>query len=517
MEKMQKTRREFLKTAGSLVTYAGAISIFPDIGRSKKKTGNFDKISSDKPNILLIALDDARFDTLACMGYPHAISPNLDRLVKEGITFENAHASSPVCQPARCSLLTGVHTPTHRCIENAISRRTDLTVFPDLLKERGYFNIIVGKTHFEPVPESFNVQKVINMKGGKDNFYTEHLTKNGFSTDLKDANALPDNLFFEPFFVDTTIQEIEKVIEKKKEPFFAFCSFLSPHAPFIMPKKWQYTFKNRPLPPVNYREGEFLTIPQYLKRHLNLRDPGKLDMMKVNKKRRLYYSLSAYCDYQIGRLIQYLDENGLREKTLVIYSSDHGTTLYDHGFDNKHNYYDSSWRIPLIMSMPGTLPKGQKRDFAIWNDITTTILAAAGTSCSTMQGFDLFTPLCNSEESPRKCAVSVHYKQCALATKRWKLIYYFEYGTGSLFDRKNDPMEQKNLYNNSDYSDVRNELLHALLSWRGDLSNIQDLIENTHGGLYISKRAADHTRAMKGIDAELRLNNKVEKIDSKYS
>ena len=120
--------------------------------------------SSNKPHILVIMTDTQRCDTLAYMGNPHAVSPKLDRLAKEGVYFEQAHTSSPVCMPARCSFLTGMHTPIHGCIENGCQRNEQLTVLPDLLKQQGYTNIMVGKTHFGPIPHSFDIQQVTTEK-----------------------------------------------------------------------------------------------------------------------------------------------------------------------------------------------------------------------------------------------------------------------------------------------------------------------------------------------------------------
>ncbi len=111
-------------------------------------------------NILLITTDSQRWDSLHCMGSEFAISPHLDRLASEGVLFENAHTSSPVCMPARCSLMTGVHAHVHGSIENGFHRHTHLPMLPDLLKAQGYHTIMVGKTHFDPVPESFCLEEV---------------------------------------------------------------------------------------------------------------------------------------------------------------------------------------------------------------------------------------------------------------------------------------------------------------------------------------------------------------------
>lgn len=480
---------------------------------------------ADRPNILLITTDTQRCDTLACLGNPHAVSPHLDRLAREGVLFDNAHTSSPVCMPARCSLLTGVHTPIHGAIENGIERRTHLTTFPDLLKAAGYTNIMVGKAHFGPVPDSFDVCQVVGEKNAtRDDPYAQHLRQHGYQRPLAHPHAVPEELFMEAFLVDTTMREIDRVVAAHNQPFFAFCSLVSPHEPFDPPGRWGEVYRDRPLPPLNYRPGEIAGHPEHLRSVLGVipreGEPplfagGQPDLATIDARRRLYYGLAAYCDDQIGRLIRYLDERGLRRNTLVIFSSDHGTQLYDHGFKDKHNWYDASWRVPLIVSMPGTLPAGERRDFAIWNDLTATILAAAGSGCATMQGFDLFTPLVAGEPSPRRCAVAALYKSCALATERWKLEYYFEEGRGRLFDRRNDPAEQTDLYDSPPHRAVRGELLQALLTWRSDLLDVQWLTEHTIGGGPIADITARHTRAMRGTDAEQRLHERVGGLDDR--
>ena len=368
------------------------------------------------------------------MGNPNAISPSLDRLAGEGVLFDQAHTSSPVCMPARCSLMTGLHTPIHGCIENGIRRREDLPMVTDFLAEAGYTNIIVGKAHFGPIPESFHVRRTIIGEKGKDSddFYADHIRRHGYSRASAHPNEIPEDLFMDAFLVDTTIESIDAVAERGDAPFFALCSLPSPHGPIDPPGRWASCYDDVPLPEINYSEGEIEDHPAHLRRLVGTLEPhetvsgddylaegaefsdmneargntiGGKERSKIDEFRRLYYGLAAYCDHQVGRLIDYLDRAGLRDNTLVIFTSDHGQQYFDHGFNDKHNYYDSTWRVPLIMSMPGTLPEGEKRKFAIWNDITATILGAAGIESPHAQGFDLFGPLSSGLDSPRKCAV----------------------------------------------------------------------------------------------------------------
>lgn len=482
-------------------------------------------LAHGRPNILLITTDQQRCDTLACYGNPHALSPNLDQFAADGVLFEQAHTSSPVCFPARSSLLTGVHAPIHGAIENGIARQTHLTVYPDLLKSAGYRTILVGKAHFGPIPEGFDIRCVVGEKFARqDDPWSAMLREHGLARPDGFPHAIPEGLFMEAFLVDRTIAAIEEATAVDAGPFFAHCSLVSPHEPHDPPGRWATVYHERPIPPLNYVEGELERHPAHLHDVLGLRrradsadffPAGRADVAAIDQDRRRYYGLAAYCDDQIGRLLRFLAAAGLRDRTLVIFTADHGTTLFDHGFCDKHNYYDPSWRVPLIMRLPGVLPAGERRDFAVWTDLAPTILAAAGLACPTMQGFDLFTPLSLDEPSPRRCAVGTLYKSCAVATGRWKLEYYFEEGRGRLFDRHADPQEQTDLYDHTDHRAVRDELQTALLAWRGDLIDVQYLQEQTTGGGPVAAFAAAHTRGLRGLDAERRLSARLAALDAR--
>jgi arylsulfatase A-like enzyme len=484
-------------------------------------------VSTRRPNILLITTDTQRCDTLQCMGSTFAVSPHIDRLAAEGVLFDNAHTASPVCSPARTSLLTGLHTPLHGCIENGINPRKGLETFPDLLHEQGYTNLMIGKTHFGDYLHSFDV--IRDVKGEKnassnEDSYGLFIRNHGYSRASSDPQSRPEHLHLDAFLVDTTIEEIERARNSEEDkPFFAFCSLLSPHSPLDPPGEWATMYDSIPLPPIDFKSGDLVNLPLHTKRLMGFIDKeaeleedclSKEGQEKIDKKRRLYYGLSSFVDAQIGRLLDYLDRSGLRENTLIIFTSDHGTQLYDHGFDDKHNYFDTSWRVPFIMSMPGTLPSGERRDFAVWTDITATILAAAGTKSRYVQGLDLVGPLAQGERSPRRCAVGTLYKSAALATRRWKLEYYFEEHEGRLYDRDNDPSEHNDLFNNPRYGEVKHALLQALLTWRADISDLQFTTEAQTGGGPVASRIKAYTMSMSGAAVELRLGEQAEKIDA---
>ena len=314
----------------------------------------------------------------------------------------------------------------------------------------------------------------------------------------------------------------------------------SPHSPIDPLGQWANLYDSVELPPLNYSYGEIDGHPEQLKRLVGTFDPAATaeevrsgytdsefehlreavgntidgrDLAEIERYRRLYYGLAAYCDHQVGRLLDYLDSSGQRENTLVIFTSDHCVQLFDHGFNDKHNFYDETWRVPFILSQPGVIIQGERIDFAIWNDITATILAAGGAGGEWVQGFDLYTPLAQNLPSPRRCAVASVYRSMAIATNRWKLEYFLDENEGRLFDRHQDPSEQVDLYADPAHREVRDQMLRALLTWRGDITNVRYLHEHSSGGGPVPRRVTKMIGTMNGRDSEQRLQERIAGID----
>ncbi|HVX44715.1 MAG TPA: sulfatase-like hydrolase/transferase [Mycobacteriales bacterium] len=473
-----------------------------------------------RPNILLVMTDSSRRDTIGCYGAPHAVSPHLDQLAAEGMRFDQAHTTAPVCMPARCSLLTGTHPPVHGCIENGIARRAELVTLPDVLAAAGYHSIIVGKAHFGgPVPASFTRRHVLGGEKGAnvDDEYARHLARHGFARASAHPNAIPEELFCEAFLVEQTIEEIDRHrAESPDHPFFAFCSMPSPHSPLDPPGRWATLFDDRDLPSLNYRSGEESAWPPHLQRLIGARGveahdaeqpDGTLDPEHILEQRRRYYGLAAYCDDQVGRLLAHLDATGLRDSTLVVFTTDHGQQYYDHGFNDKHTFYDESWRIPLLMRWPGVIAPGSTADWAMTTDLMATFAAAAGVESPTAQGFDLLRPV-----AERTCAAAVLHRSLALATDTWKLEYFPEEHSGRLFDRRHDPAEQHDRWSDPAAGETRAALLELLLTWRADLTDVQYLQQHTSRGGPVARRVADQTMRRTGADAELRLQQRVARL-----
>ncbi len=481
------------------------------------------QVSGALPNVLLITTDSQRCDTLACMGNQHAHSPHLDRLAAEGVMFLDAYTACPVCTPARCSLMTGTHTHIHGAIENGIIPHDHLTVFPTLLRDAGYTTIHVGKSHVGPLHPAYDHQCMIVGEKGSDkpDPYTAFLAEHGFRRGAGQA-PLPAELHMESFLVDQTIAAIEEARSGSNRPFFAHCSLLSPHDPLDPPSPWDTLYEDRYLYEINYRSGEMAGQPALLHDVFGLGQlsdafhspDGELDRPAVDAHRRRYYGLAAFCDDQIGRLIDFMDVSRIREQTLVIFTSDHGMQLFDHGFNNKHCYFDASWRVPLIMSLPGTLPAGEQPGMASWIDIAPSILAAAGITCDTMQGFDLFSPLRDGNPLPRVCAATTLYTSSAVVSDKWKLEWYFGESDGRLYDRHNDPAEQSDLSDSAQHVQIRTSLFDALLRWRAEAMDVEWIKAHTDSSGPVATNVARRTMQLNGTAAELRLNDRIATLEA---
>lgn len=473
-----------------------------------------------RPNLLLITTDTHRVDALGCMGSPFAHSPSLDRLAREGVLFTQAHTAAPACMPARCSLMSGLHTPLHQCLENGMLPREDMPFFTEELERLGYITIMVGKTHFGPVPASFARRFVAEGEKGAESqdWFAARMKQAGYSRASREGSDVPEEYRLDSLIVDRTIACMGEAAAAQK-PFFAFCSILSPHAPIDPPGEWAQKYGPADIPPASYQPGEWQGLPSLVREICGIpaREGGSLPQRleeargnvadalsqeEIRRYKAAYYGSAAWCDHLVGRLMAYLEEARLRENTLVVFTSDHGQQLFDHGFNDKHNYYDQSMRVPLIMSMPSRLPQGERREFASATDIAPTLAAAAGGRYEAANGYDLFTPLCQGEPLPRNAAAASLYRCMALVTRRWKLEYYVDEDAVRLFDRQRDPGEDRDLAGEEAYEQVRDKLLRILLRWHAGLEDVGRQRRRQQQGGPVARRVAKRVQSRAGRDCE---------------
>ena len=310
---------------------------------------------------MLITSDQQRIDTVSAYQGDRGVpasgvrSPNFDKLAAQGVRWTEAFATSPVCSPCRTSLLTGVHVPVHGVLENTVSPHKDgLTVYPDVLASKGYVPMIIGKTHFTPCPDSFAFQDVHSGNTDMRCFPDKYAEGN--------CNWYNENDFLETYLVNQTITQLGWHLANTSAPFFVHLSFVSPHPPSTPPHPWDTRYEESDLPPINYQAGDIDALPYQTRMLLGLldyelseldyleADGASLNQSVVSQERRLYHGLTAYVDEQLGRAADWIDDQGLATTTLLIFTSDHGSMLYDHGAPNdKHSFLEASWHVPMLM------------------------------------------------------------------------------------------------------------------------------------------------------------------------
>jgi arylsulfatase A-like enzyme len=467
------------------------------------------------PNILWICTDQQRFDTLGCYGNPHINTPNLDRLAENAVLFEHAYCQSPVCTPSRASFLTGRYPRTTRCRQNGQSIPPDEILVTQLLAEAGYSGGLSGKLHLSachpqaaplterrirdgyaefhwshtPLPSS--VKSTGAAKDGYAAFHWSHDTgdhwpMNEYQLWLREQGVRYQRVPFQgskhvqvsmPAEYHQTTWCAQKAITFMAanapfdRPWFFSVNPFDPHHPFDPPEEYLQRYLDRlanlPLP--NYVEGELDNKPIYQQidhqqayNNPNLHQPAAMSDDDHRLVRAAYYAMIELIDDQVGRMLDALEVTGQLENTLVIFMSDHGEMLGDHGLYLKGPYfYEPAVRVPLLISWPGVIKGGQRSQALVeLTDLAPTLLEAAGLAPHAgMQGRSLLPLLTGQTDLNRHrddiyCeyynAMPWHNQPTAqmtmVRTDRHKLVVAHGLETGELYDLVADPYETTNLW-----------------------------------------------------------------------
>lgn len=466
------------------------------------------------PNILLIYTDQQRHDTIAAFGNPVIQTPNLDLLVQQGVAFTHATTPSPVCMAARWSLQTGQWTTSHKCYSNHHPGPRPAADIPRMLRAQGYRTGLCGKNHtyltagdfdvFEerPVPANraawqSHQQSAERLHRGNPRLGEEPLA-GGAEGDLMRAKT------------EAAIRFLES---RGGRPFFLFVSYLYPHTPYHAPEPFfsKYAASALGRPAI---EAEGLAAAGKPFRHLfHQRNNDAIlpfDARQTALMRRVYYGMISQVDDEIGRLIQYLDDRGLSENTLVVFSADHGDYMGDHGLYTKSPaMYDCLTRVPFIARWPGVVDQNRRDPrFVSHVDLLPTFAAVAGAPVPRQaQGSNLLPLLKDGGRGKpvREAAFSEYgapgtpYNQERLAreglqgkrytnpsddrlpwegnpvalagrfrmarTQKWKFVEEAG-GTDELYDLEADPNELANLARSPAHRGVMRELRAVLANWK---------------------------------------------------
>ena len=444
---------------------------------------------SDRPNILWYCTDQQRFDTIRALGNEFVRTPTLDALVAEGGTFKQAYCQSPICTPSRASFMTGMYpSRVHNTRNGNDTFPSDAPpLISKLLADAGYDCGMIGKFHLqssgkrtEPrLDDGYRYWKFSHAPRddwpeGHD--YAEWVREKG--GDLDAMRESEERLA--PEFHQTTWateRAIEFLEEERSEPWMLTVNIYDPHPPFIPPKEYADQFDPEQMPGPYFQASD-LAQQEELKEidfQNEIKDPEGHD---AKTKQAQYYAMIALIDDQFARLLKHLDDTGQRENTLVIFTSDHGETLGDHGLVYKGcRFYEGLIRVPLIFRWPGRIKAGLQSDGLVeLLDMSATILDAAGLEIPDyFQGKSLL-PVLEGKESPDHFRDSVRceyfdaldnfftggYGAYGTMYRRgqYKLSIYHGKKLGELYDLEADPWEFNNLWDSHEHQALKHELIY---------------------------------------------------------
>lgn len=517
-----QTRRNFLKTMGTAVASVAASSLLPGCaGLEISQTGEGKE--DDRPNILYIMTDDHAAHAISCYGGRYADivkTPNIDRIAKEGIRFSNCFVLNSLCEPSRATILTGKYSHINGVISNAIKFDNRQQTFPKLLRKAGYQTAVVGKWHLKSDPTGFDYWNILPGQGVYYNPFMIEMGKlvkyEGYVTDVVTDSAL----------------DWLKNKRKPDKPFLLMYQHKAPHQNWKPSLRDLTLYDDVEMPvPENYLEdqstrgrgirNQWITLDRdILDEHFKLTPPynlneeqlkvwnkaygpknkafhkaklkgKKLSLWKYQRYIKDYMRTNKAVDDNIGRVLDYLDEAGLSENTIVVYTTDNGFFLGEHGLYDKRFMYEESIRIPLVVRYPKEIKPGQVSDDIVLNlDFAETFLDFAGVKIpKDMQGRSL-RPLMNGR-TPADWRKSMYYhfyefpgmgavkRQYGVRTKRYKLIhFYYDNNDWEMYDLKKDPMEMNNVNDDPAYAKIRQELMAELKRLQKQYGDSDELIKD---------------------------------------
>lgn len=453
---------------------------------------------SRRPNIVYIMSDDHAAHAMSCYGSRINQTPNIDRIANEGMLLENCFCTNSICTPSRATILTGTYSHVNGVytLDEGLDGRQENVA--KLLQSAGYQTAIVGKWHLGHGgvhdPTGFDYWNVLPGQGAYHNpkMYEmgEERHYEGYVTDI---------------ITDVALEWLEGRDQDK--PFFLMVHHKAPHRPWKPDEKHMHLYEDVEIPYPETFDDDYSNrskAAQVAKMRMeDLRphdvkvdppeglSPDELKKWKYQRYIKDYLRCVASIDDNVGRLLDWLDDAGLTEDTIVIYTSDQGFFLGDHGWFDKRFFYEESVRMPFVIRYPREIPAGSTSDAIVLNiDFAPSFLDYAGAPESQrMQGVSARSVF--KGERPDDWRTSMYYRyymHCdrdhnvyahyGIRTHRFKLIYYYETEPDppewELFDLEKDPYELNNVYNDPAYAEeVRRlkEELHRLRVYYGDTTN----------------------------------------------
>ena len=453
----------------------------------------------NRPNILWYCTDQQRFDTIGALGNSHVITPTIDSLVNSGVAFTHAYCQSPICTPSRASFLTGLYpSKVHNTRNGNESFPSSPPVVSKLLADSGYRCGLVGKFHLqsagrrtEPrIDDGYSFWRFSHAP--RDDWSSGHDYADWVKAKGGDLNSLRESEDRVPAELHQTTWSSDMAIEfirgNQGDPWMLNVNPYDPHPPFIPPRDYDEKFDSRSMPGPYFQDSD-LALQEQL-RCVDFQGEAKTpEELNIRSQQAKYYAMISLIDDQLKRILDVLEETGQKENTIVLFMSDHGEALGDHGLIFKGcRFYEGLVRVPLIFSCPGRIAEGKQCSGLVeLIDVTATIMDVAGLSIPEhVQGQSLnpYLPETGGNGDTIRPAVRSEYFDALDATftggtgtfatmyrdTKYKLSVYHGTGLGELYDLETDPWEFENLWNDPQASEIKAKLIaesfdnHVLLT-----------------------------------------------------
>lgn len=461
---------------------------------------------SKRPNIVFILTDQQRYDTIAALGFDHMITPNLDRLAQRGTAFENMYITSPSCAPSRASLFTGTYPHTNGVFRN--DEPWQYCWVKDLA-EAGYRTVNVGKMHTMPIEGAFGFhERHVTENKDRDHpnlpFFLDNWDKAFFlrgeekpsRVTQRRRNEYGDQLGAWVWEKDETLhpdvftgQMAKWWVERYPDdgPFFLQIGLPGPHPPYDPTQEYLDMYDGRDLPEVI--PPDMNAQPKALQElrafHLGEDADGVVHLPEPTpeqsrRQRAHYYANVTMIDTQVGEILDALEVRGVLDDTIIVFTSDHGDALGDHGHSQKWNMYQSTMRVPALIAGPG-IPAGKRvADNVALFDLAPTILQWAEVDVPDWMEAVSLKPYFDDGPDPQRNLVFAEHSNDALLTGTrlmtmvldgtMKLVHFVDSDEGMLFDLASDPKELTNLWADSAHKVTRDRLIKEILNWRSESS-----------------------------------------------
>lgn len=464
---------------------------------------------SERPNILWICTDQQRYDTIGALGNSYVSTPNIDKLVESGTSFTHAYCQSPICTPSRASFLTGRYPSAVHVNGNGNARFPDHPpLITKILSDAGYDCGLVGKLHLssafgrieERVDDGYRYWQYSHAPRDdwdKGHDYADWVGSKGkvLGELTKSSEGVPARFHQTTWCAEKTIDFIKEE-RNDATPWLVSVNIYDPHPPFNPPQEYRDQFSPDDMPGALFRKSDLTQQEKLVPLDFQSkgRDPEDLDIRSPIVPRAAtrglveapgpggrdhrtlqaaYYAMIKLIDDQVGRMMDALKDTGQLQNTLVIFMSDHGETLGDHGLIQKGcRFYEGLVRVPLILSWPGKVKPGTVcNGLTELHDVTATIMEAAGQDIPDYFHGRSLLPIAtgvSDDDSVRDFVRCEYYDALDLADgtlatmyrdATHKLAVYHGHGFGELYDLENDPDEFDNLWDDPDHQAVKMELM----------------------------------------------------------